>query len=416
MKKRVLNIIVVIITIGIIYEAYSYFNMKPNNKVLENIKIVDKFDKNDKSLSIMIQNDGISDGETEYGWHEAEDKSKWPDLTKYSYAGTECTDASGAKVDNPRQYLQFDEVNKEATITTKKTIYCTLYFGKGRPALETLDAQGGAYYAGGQTGDSKVAVEGLYRFKGTYEEVTNNFICIGGPKNPETCGSAENNKYLYRIIGVTDGTESDESNSLGLDKGMLKVIKVIPSSTSQAWASYDIISYFTWDYKDSTESLGAVARWTLNNTFYNGLGGVKGLIKDVYWWKGDKTSETYASESKTRTSEKYPVGLMYKSDYYNSWTYKGYPSYTNSWLHIIYTMSGKTGTYGSTYEWTMTRGSANNTGAYEAWYLDYRGDLARRSVEMKYAIRPVFYLKPDVSIIGTGTESSPYIITTLTDN
>ncbi len=404
MKKRIiLNVLVVVLTISVIFEFYVYFNNSKNSKVLEDIKTIDVFKEKDKSLAIMIQNEG----ENDFGWHEAEDRNTWPDKNVYLYAGAECTDSEGVSVPS-KNILSFDETTYTAHIKTKQTIYCTLYFGKGRHALETLDAQGGEYYGSGTTigqgkQGSRVAVEGLYRFKGTKDQVTNNFVCIGGPLNPDTCGSAENNKYLYRIIGVTDGTEANESNSLGLEKGMLKVIKVIPSSTSQAWST-NYESNIDWDNASNT------VRVSINESgFYNGLG-VKDLIKEVYWWKGNRTNAASSgAEAKTRTSSKYPIGLMYASDYYNSWTYA---RNTNSWLHITNTMSGKTGTYGSTDEWTMTRygyGSSH----YEAWFTHSNGSMNYTWVDSRIAVRPVFYLESEVSIIGTGTESSPYIITSL---
>ncbi len=399
MKSKVfLKLIIIFITIGIIYEGYGMIKeFSTSNKVLEDIKTIDVFNKNDKSLAIMIQNDGISADETEYGWHEAEDRSKWPDKNTYSYAGAECTDSEGIKIPT-LNVLTFDETSYTAHIKTKQTIYCTLYFGKGRHALETLDAQGGQYYGEGTQGN-RTAVQGLYRFKGNYNQVTNNFICIGGPKNPETCGSIEDNKYLYRIIGVTDGTESDENNSLGLDKGMLKVIKVIPTSKSQVWSNGSTSNVnLNWDDNSCT------VRITINGEgFYNDLK-VKDLIKEVYWWKGGNKVETSVSETKTKTNLKYPVGLMYKSDYYNSWTY-GHN--LNSWLHISNTMS----TYENASEWTMTM--QTYTGQSIAWAVNSEGTTSTWLVNSAIYIRPVFYLRSDVSIIGTGTESSPYIITSI---
>ena len=400
MKRRIiLNVLVVVLTISVVFEFYVYFN---NSKVLEDIKTIDVFNKNDKSLAIMIQNEG----ENDFGWHEAEDRSKWPDKTKYTYAGAECTDSEGVSVPS-KNILSFDETSYTAHIKTKQTIYCTLYFGKGRHALETLDAQGGDYYGGGTQG-SRVAVEGLYRFKGTKDQVTNNFICIGGPKNPETCGSAENNKYLYRIIGVTDGTEKD---TLGLEAGMLKVIKVIPSSTSQAWAT-DNRTNIDWDNGSN------IVRTTLNGTFYNSLEtGIKNIIPAVKWWKGNRQNATSSgAETKTATTGQYQIGLMYAGDYYNSWTYVSSPYSTNSWLHITNTMSGKTSTYSRTYEWTMTRYGKYENGDYYAWFVDAVGILGRNYVAWTSpSVRPVFYLPSITGLVGNGTESSPYVITSLSN-
>ena len=399
MKKKALNIIIVILTIGMVYEIYSYFNMKTNNKVLEDIKTVDILDNKNKTISIMVQNG--EEGDFEY---YPEKGTTWPDYTKYTYVGTKCTDDAGTNVEDTKQYVQFDEVNNEATITTKKTIYCTLYFGKGRPALEVLDAQGGQYYGGGKQG-SRTAVEGLYRFKGTKAQVTNNFVCIGGPLNPDTCGSAESNEYLYRIIGVTDGTEASD---LGLEAGMLKVIKVIPTSTRQAWAS-NRSTDIDWDNGNNT------VRVSINGSgFYNGLEqGIKNIIPAVKWWKGDRTNaESSGAETKTATTGQYQIGLMYAGDYYNSW---GYGSNTNSWLHITNTMSGKTSTYSSTYEWTMTRFGLFS-GGYNAWFVATSGNFARNPVNDTPAVRPVFYLPSTTGLVGNGTESSPYVITSLSNS
>ena len=399
MKKKVFNVILVILTIGMIYEIYSYFNTKPNNKVLEDIKTIDVFNNKDKTLSIKVQ----SGGENDFEWYEPENRSKWPDKAQYTYVGTKCEDANGTDVGDTKPYVTFNENTYTATITTKKTIYCTLYFGKGRPALEVLNAQGGDYYGGG-TKDSRTAVQGLYRFKGTKDQVTNNFICIGGSLNPEKCGTESSNKNLYRIIGVTDGTEE---STLGLKAGMLKVIKVIPSSTSQAWSTNDS-SNIDWDNENNT------VRVSINGSgFYNGLEqGIKNIIPAVKWWKGDRTNATSSgAEKKTATTGQYQIGLMYASDYYNSW---GYRSNTNSWLHITNTMSGKTSTYGGNTEWTMTR-DVDNTYFFWAWEVGSDGALDSRHVNSPFTIRPVFYLPSTTGLVGNGTESSPYVITSLSN-
>ncbi len=398
MKKKVFNVILIILTIGMIYEGYSYFNTNPNTKVLEDIKTVDVLNNKDKTLSIKVQ----SGGENDFEWYEPEDRSKWPDKAQYTYVGTKCEDASGADVGDTKPYVTFNENTYTATITTKKTIYCTLYFGKGRPALEVLDAQGGQYYGGGKQG-SRTAVQGLYRFKGTKDQVTNNFICIGGSLNPDKCGTESSNKYLYRIIGITDGTEA---STLGLEAGMLKVIKVIPSSTQQAWSTnytYDI----DWDNGNNT------VRVSINGSgFYNDLEvGIQNIIPAVNWWKGKKTGNASGAETKTKTTGQYQIGLMYQSDYYNSWTYA---TNTNSWLHITNTMSGKVDTYKNTWEWTMTWYGLDG-GGNRAWPVRSDGALETYNgvTVGGNAVRPVFYLPSTTGLVGSGSESSPYVITNL---
>ena len=202
---------------------------------------------------------------------------------------------------------------------------------------------------------------------------------------------------MYRIIGVTDGSEE---STLGLKAGMLKVIKATPSNTSQAWSAY---GNYDWD------STYATARTYLNSTFYNGNtidSRIKPYIANVYWWKGDNTTENATSETTTKTTGQYQIGLMYKSDYYNVWTYSS--PYTNNWLHITHGLSSSSTTYSSTSEWTMTK-----DGPRIAWRVFSDGRLDSESVTGPYAVRPVFYLTSNVGLVGLGSESSPYTITTI---
>ncbi len=393
MKRKILNILVFIITFGIIYEAYSYFNLKPNTKVLKDIKTVDIFDNKDKALSIMIQQE-------DYTYKEDTSRTAWPSTTEYLYSGAKCTDKDGKDIEDTSSYISFEETSHTATITTKKTIYCTLYFTIGKSALGVLDSQGGQYYGGGKQG-SRTAVEGLYRFKGTYSEVTNNYICLGADENPEKCKTNPDN--MYRIIGVTDGSEE---STLGLKAGMLKVIKATPSNIGQAWSS-SFSSNIDWDNGSNT------VRTYLNGTFYNGStidSRIKPYIAEVKWWKGDRTDATTSgAESKTATSTQYRVGLMYAGDYYNSWTYA---TNTNSWLHITHGLSSSSTTYSNTYEWTMTRYGRDGE-SYYAWYVFLDGRFSAYPVHYTSAVRPVFYLSSTAGLIGFGTETSPYTITTI---
>ena len=207
---------------------------------------------------------------------------------------------------------------------------------------------------------------------------------------------------MYRIIGIT--TKNVNTN-LGLVKDQLKIIKATPSNTSQLWASSNSLNY-DWDHANAT------ARTYLNRTFLGTITGTVGthnwsdLITSEKWYKGDNTSATSSkTEVKTLTTGNYKVGLMYASDYYNSWTYD---YNTNSWLHITNGMSGST----SANEWTMSRyGYHGRWSEYIAWRVDTSGLLYDNySMTTALAVRPVFYLTNEISISGEGTESEPFII------
>ncbi len=263
-----------------------------------------------------------------------------------------------------------------------------------------LKETGGEVFAGG--GDHTTAVEGLYRYKGTYEEVTNNYICLGD-EDSNTCKTNKDN--MYRIIGVTDGTEE---NDLGLEKGMLKVIKATLSNKRQTWAT-NSTSNIDWD------NAGNTVRTYLNTTFYNRNTidtRIKPYIVEVNWWKGDNTNDSPMSETKISTSAKYRIGLMYASDYYNSWAYADIDNpNTNSWLNICHGLSSGSPSCNSEVEWTMTRnrivGSGGEWGADQV-FLD--GYLTFDQVDNTWAVRPVFYLKSNVKLLGSGTESNPFTI------
>ena len=244
-KKIILKLIVVLVTIGIIYEGYGMIKeFTVSSRNLEEINTKD-LSSNDKSIAIVLQNEDDS-------WEEATDRSKWPSKEDYGYMGAECTDSDGAKID-VSTILKFDLMTYHATIDTKNSIYCTLYFAKGEPALQKLQETGGEVFAGG--GDHTTAVDGMYRYKGTTTAVNNNYICFG-TSNKDEC-LANPDTYMFRIIGIT----SADDNTVGLKKGQLKIIKATPSNTSQKWGNREDDSS-PWD---SSQAKNHVTSWYNTN-------------------------------------------------------------------------------------------------------------------------------------------------------
>ena len=368
MKKRILNILVVILTIGVIYEISSYFIIKSNNKVLEDIKTVDTFDNKDKTLSIMIQQDN-------FNYKEDTSRTTWPSRSEYMYAGSKCVDKDNQDLGDTTPYISFEETspNPIVTIKTKQTIYCTLYFAKGRPALEVLDKQGGDYYAGG--GEHTTAVDGMYRFKGTKDQITNNYICLGD-ENPDVCKTNTDN--MYRIIGVTTD-------------GKLKVIKASKYGENQVWHSSS-----STDPKWDSSSLYTY----LNVTFYSSI---NARIKNHTWNMEKKTSTPEATTGQEDGTVSANIGLMYGSDYVNAYQ----NSSTDNWLFI---QNGYSGNIAED-EWTMSRCGAD--GGLVAWRVLPDGTLRPDWLYNTHVVRPVFYLQSTAGLIGFGSESSPYTITTI---
>ena len=420
MRKRILNIIAIILTISIIFELYVFYNGSKENKVLETIQISDNL-KETKQIAIKQQKE-------DFTWEDkGTSANEWPDIKTFEYYGSECTDAVGNNITPTTDVIQFDEQKQTATISTSKTIYCTLKFAIRSKVLELMTKTTNGTYL--ETYDGKTAEQleqgattedELLRYVGTNDDVTsnklNNFICFG-TENIDEC---KNNKdtYMYRIIGITT---NKVNTNLGLEKDQLKIIKATPPSdgTSVKWASDSINSQMLWDYETSNETTGATARWYLNSTskFLGTITGKVGthqwsdLITSEKWYKGDNTNAALtASELEILTSGSYKIGLMYASDFGNAFnTLRDDRSPSLNWLFIKNGMSGSSSTYSNTYEWTMTRyGLYYND--YRAWQVDMYADLNHYYLTGSNAVRPVFYLTRDISISGEGREDSPFII------
>ena len=387
MRKRVLNTVAIILTISIIFELYVFYNGSKENKALETIQISDNL-KETKQIAIKQQ-------KTDFTWEDiGTSATSWPDIATFEYYGSECTDATGKAITPTTDVIKFDEQNQTATISTSKTIYCTLKFARRSTVLKLMQQTTSETYL-------KTVAENdeLLRYVGTQSDVTsnklNNFICFG-TENKDVC-LGNKGTYMYRIIGIT----TDKVNtSLGLAKNQLKIIKATPSNTSQAWST-NPSSNTDWDNGSNT------VRTYLNGTFLGTITGTVGthnwsdLITSEKWYKGDNTSATSSkTEVKTLTTGSYKVGLMYASDYVNSGTQN-----TTNWLFIQNGMSGGT----NADEWTMTR-YGRYVGRYEPWLVGTDGTFIHTGSNGTTRVRQVFYLTSEISISGAGTEGDPFII------
>ncbi len=383
MKRKIMIIGIVIV---LIIESVFIYNLFKSNKsqILQDIKTVDVFDNKNKTLSIMIQQDETLE------YKEDTSRTTWPSRDEYMYAGSKCVGEDGTDLGDSTKYINFEETSPNPTVTikTKKTIYCTLYFGKARPVMEVLRAKGKETFAGG--GEQNTVVDGMYRFYGTASQVTNNYICLGD-ENPDVCKTNPDN--LYRIIGVTTD-------------GKLKVIKASKSS-KQKWGSSDF---------DGVSWSGSITYRYLNGTsseqFYGLLDGkIKELIEKHTWnmeYYNDETSwpsSNPTSDSiKNGTVSNY-IGLMYATDYQNAG-----PVGKTNWLYIQNGMSGNE----EESEWTMSYFGYNsrqwNPYSYTAWVCS-SGRISNTPVKGEFAVRPVFYLIPGIGLSGEGIEERPFTIT-----
>ncbi len=236
-------------------------------------------------------------------------------------------------------------------------------------------------------------VDGMYRYKGTATQVDNNYICFGTTDKTKCTTTPDN--YMYRIIGLT----SEADTTLGLNANQLKIIKATPSSTSQVWhnnSNGDI----KWDVSDM--------KTYLNTTFLNDAVSSKwengttwqGLITSQQWYNAYYTNKLSTEPKNATTTYSYQIGLMYATDFVNA-----YQESRDNWLFMANGWTSNT----AVTEWTMS--SAGVAGQVrDAWEVSVSGSLLPMMMYWTYAVRPVFYVSPYISLTGEGTTTNPFII------
>ena len=309
--------------------------------------------------------------------------------------------------------------------------------------IYTADGENGLYYhdgIGSYTNADQEAGDNSYRYSGADP---NNYVCFGS--DAETCP----NEHLYRIIGVFDDNSDGEYNvklikadyttgdMLGTDGRDYAGNYIEDTSDYKGNIDTSTIATYRWNYDTSVSSLGSnnwatseLNKINLNTNYLNYLGSSwSPMIEDSKWYLGGFTRNeydvfnvklfyngernnagygsnptTYGPENANGNSTK--IGLMYPSDY-------GYAAYPDAWATYIYdydssAIKENNWLYMGLNEWTITQCSSY---AYLAYYLYCGGAFFRNNTNEEYAIRPVFYLKPNISYVeGNGTKSNPYKI------
>ena len=243
----------------------------------------------------------------------------------------------------------------------------------------TTDGENGLYYHTSSLANS--AGDNSYRYSGANP---NNYVCFGS--DASTCPSDN----LYRIIGVFGDN--------------VKLIK----STSYGSYAWDSGENNTWD-----SSTKPSIRTTLNTTFLGTISTTwqNKIATHAYKVGGMSNSTTntakqyYNTEvgsSSSSTTDRMKIGLMYVSDY-------GFAASPDYWTTELYSyqLSKSSNWLAGLTEWTISRWSDNTYLAFRVLSIGFvDGD---NFVYGTGAVRPVFYLEPDVKFSGgSGTSSDPY--------
>ena len=268
-------------------------------------------------------------------------------------------------------------------------------------------------------------------------------MCFGS--DAETC----QNEHLYRIIGVFDDNSDGEYNvklikadyttgdMLGTDGRDYAGNYIEDTSYYKGNIDTSAIATYRWNYDTSVSSLGSnnwatseLNKINLNTNYLNYLGSSwSPMIEDSKWYLGGFTRNeydvfnvklfyngernnagygsnptTYGPENANGNSTK--IGLMYPSDY-------GYAAYPDAWATYIYdydssAIKENNWLYMGLAEWTITPYSSNSSDVFN---LNYSGNLFTDSANNGYSVRPVFYLKSNISYgEGNGTKDLPFRI------
>ena len=269
-----------------------------------------------------------------------------------------------------------------------------------------------------------------YRYTGSGAVGTdtnpNNFICFG--TNNKTECTANQDKYMYRVIGVFSDANGDNHVKLIKYKQLGAYEWNVDYETDVPWENSDMYkglngSYFltnpTYDYLQNTSWSNRIENWTWSavntKTYYgsNGPNYENGLTpSQIYLHEMNRSTKTSTVGEWTNPVSK--IGLMYASDYTLSLgssslaltgnTRANQATLKTGWMHQSNNDTTKSAT-----EWTLSRQGGSN-GSFGVWLVSGGGHVGDDDVESANGVRPVFYLTKNVTASGAGSLENPFII------
>ena len=415
-KKIIISVVIVLVILELllIYLAVVSYNNKNLNKYTFGNKDL----KNTSLFAVMVE-----DSKGDY-----KEQSTFPDFPyQFNITKSSCIDREGNTI---KDSMLFDEENREVVLKVNKSTGCYLFFDKPKESFATSLINSEELWQSGLEGDG-------YRYvgSGNYDSETtpSNYICFGTTDKTE-CKNNEA-KYMYRIIGVFQGSDGEQH---------LKLISLKQLSSTYAWnASYT--TDVAWENSDMYRGLNG--SYFLTNTTYDYLQNNTWLNKIEDWiWSAVNTktwsdsgpdynnslspSQIYLHEmnrsSKTSSIGEWStptakIGLMYASDYTlslgsSALAITGSTSSNASTLKTGWMHQSNNDTTASTTDWTLSR-SGGSSGYFSAWVVYSDGSVDYGSVHDAYGVRPVFHLTSDVEkLSGKGSYNDPYLIKETNEN
>ncbi len=411
MKKTIILFIgVCLICLGILNE-----NKKENNE-LYNADVINK-EKN--TLSMMLETEFNS------GKYEETTGSSWP-AEGYLFNSTlsKCKNGSSLSWDNDKKQVIFEGNTKDDCYVyfDKEPLYLYKYIKK---LYTGVQGENNLYYHNSSLTNG--AGDYSYRYAGS-SDTTNNFVCFGYDSKDGSCPTDN----LYRIIGVFENQvklikyDYALSALLGTDGCAAMPYSKTDNVGVSKGENTNIYAYHWYtSYLPSNDWQGSCLNETnLNTNFLNNIGDKWANMIYINNWKigGNYRSNIYRIPSvvyeseilSSRTTYDAKVGLMYISDY-------GFAAAPTAWNTLLYNKSTNDDYSNSDIisvnwmhmglmEWTITPSIDTNIGVFSIMpYGHINGD--RNSYKNHFAIRPTFYLNPNVTYVsGSGKKTEPILI------
>ena len=255
-------------------------------------------------------------------------------------------------------------------------------------------------------GLSTIARSGMYRYSGNDHTIDSEGNTIENPD--EVNNYVDLDGVSYRIIGIV----SEDNATLGLEEGMIKVIKTETIGVQQWYTNrttninYESsLIYQRLNDLDSSQTNNVLGNTNIiSSSWVDRISSVKWNVGDVNLdtnsTAGNTAEIVISYEDNTKTSNTSKIGLMYASDYYYAADAIGE---TNCYENVL-CLNWLTDTANET--WTMTRYGKDSRNYYLFWRIRTTGALANNNLSVENSLRPVFYLKSDVQYTGDGTGES----------
>ena len=376
MKKRILVVSIIVLTIFISIIAMSYNTNTPKT-----------FTQDGVTYALTLDGASIN---------------TFPSKGMYR-VDVECSNATGKWLYDEWKLAVEDINGTNATCDVSFNTISTTYLNNYIIGL-----------SGSTQGTGQVVNENGYRYEG---KDPNNYIWF--------------NNELWRIIGVFDEATHEVSG-----QNLVKIIRADSigglawhKSNTNDWTASSLMNLLNGAYYNSENGTGGEYCYGYSTTVpagncdYTETGindTYRPMIENVTWHLGGRSSTGATAEAfygyergttvysgRPPTTTEY-IGLMYPSDYGYSVLSSSCARTTNLSSYNKATCAGQSWLYGQGYEWTITPSSSSSSYVF---YVHRYGNLSYSTAHSGTAVRPVLYLDSSVYVIdGNGSISDPYII------